>query len=461
MSNNDNNNNNHHHHHQSSSNIRYTKIDNTIEMTNKDGENEIDSKLEKGGFAPSGADSTNFDKHSNNNNNNNNNNSRSSNNMYSNKSLSPQLRKNSSVYKEDLHSGSGAIWLGVCFVGIMCSFIVYGLVMEYATSGGRKLHELSLIFVTSSLYTLTAYVGRHIRGERPTDVPKSKMMVLAMTSMGSTYTSVRSLRYVIYPVQVLAKSCKPIPVMFMGAFMGKKYPLKKYIKVGVITGGVAMFMMGKSRKNSGGGEEDMGPASTFIGLTLLFISLCFDGGTGAYEDKLMSTSHVGPFDLMYNIQLGKTILAGIALICLGQINYFIRMCHETGFALVLLGLSGAFGQVFIFVTISKFGALTCSIIGLARKIVTLLASIYIYGHKLNFVQGLGVTIAFGAMIYDFLGGKKKGGGHGGSTTIGPVPTKKVKEVELEKIVLEDPKKKMEEKEAVPLLLDGNDTEEED
>lgn len=28
------------------------------------------------------------------------------------------------------------------------------------------------------------------------------MLVLGMTSMGSTFTSVRSLRYVIYPVQV-------------------------------------------------------------------------------------------------------------------------------------------------------------------------------------------------------------------------------------------------------------------
>lgn len=38
--------------------------------------------------------------------------------------------------------------------------------------------------------------------------------------------------------------------------------------------------------------------------------------------------------------------------------------------MLLLGLSGAMGQVFIFVTISKFGALTCSIIGASsvRKI---------------------------------------------------------------------------------------------
>ena len=102
-------------------------------------------------------------------------------------------------------------WLACSFVGIMVSFILYGIVMEYATSNGRKLHELSLIFVTSTLYTTVAYVGKTIRGERPTTVPAYKLSVVAMLSMGSTFFSVRSLRYVIFPVQVLAKSCKPSP----------------------------------------------------------------------------------------------------------------------------------------------------------------------------------------------------------------------------------------------------------
>jgi solute carrier family 35 (UDP-galactose transporter), member B1 len=57
------------------------------------------------------------------------------------------------------------------------------------------------------------------------------------------------------------------------------------------------------------------------------------------------------------------VLAGLGLIIFGQINYFFSMVADTGLVLLLLGLTGALGQVFIFVTISKFGALTCSIIG--------------------------------------------------------------------------------------------------
>jgi UAA transporter family. len=201
--------------------------------------------------------------------------------------------------------------------------------------------------------------------------------------------------------------------MIMGAFMGKKYPLKKYINVFLIVAGVGLFMGGggSSSKKSSGDNELSSSGSQIVGILLLFISLCFDGGTGAYEDKLMAVHSVGPFDLMYNIQLGKTIIAGVSLLVLNQIHVFLQMCQEMGFVLVALGLTGAMGQVFIFVTISKFGALTCSIIGLARKVTTLVASIYFYGHYLNGVQVTGLIISVAAMVMNFMG-KKKGGGHG-------------------------------------------------
>jgi UDP-galactose transporter B1 len=171
-----------------------------------------------------------------------------------------------------------------------------------------------------------------------------------------------------------------------------------------------------------------------VGLLLLFVSLCFDGGTGAYEDKLMSVHSVGPFDLMYNIQLGKTILAGVGLLVLNQVHVFLEMIQEMGFLLVALGLTGALGQVFIFITIAKFGALTCSIIGLARKVATLVASIYYYGHHVNAVQCVGLIISIVSMIMNFWT-KKKGGGGGHGQPPGR-PAEPLPE-EMEKMLPED------------------------
>ncbi len=250
------------------------------------------------------------------------------------------------LYKEEEQSSktSDLVWLFLCFMGIMASFVCYGLLLEYTTSGGRKLHELSFLFVTSGLYTLTAAAGRYVRGEVPTTIPPSRFAILGLTSMGSTFTSVRSLRFVIYPIQVLAKSCKPVPVMLMGTLMGKRYDLRKYINVVMIVIGVALFM-GGGDNSKGKDDDEKSSSSQMLGILLLFISLCFDGGTGAYEDKLMSVHSVQPFDLMYNIQLGKTILAGVSLLVLNQLHIFIQMCQEMGVLLIALGVSGAMGQV--------------------------------------------------------------------------------------------------------------------
>lgn len=202
-----------------------------------------------------------------------------------------------------------------------------------------------------------------------------------------------------------------------------------------------LYFSGSAKKkpaDTDGDDSDTSIESSaqFVGVLLLFISLCFDGGTGAYEDKLMAVHSVGPFDLMYNIQLGKTILAGIGLLVLNQVHIFMKMCHEMGFLLVGLGLAGAMGQVFIFVTIAKFGALTCSIIGLARKVTTLVASIVFYGHSLTAVQFGGLVVAVSAMVMNFWGKKSGKGGHG-SPAVDQKPPPGVDQEEMAKM-LQDP-----------------------
>ena len=184
---------------------------------------------------------------------------------------------------------AGLGWLIFCAVGMVSSLTLYGIVLEFATSGGRKLHEISFIFVTTTIYAFTAYIARGFFDEKPSKhISKYQMLLISVMSIASAYTSVRSLRYVIYPVQVLFKSCKPVPVMAFGVLLGQKYSIQKYVNVAIITIGVALFMGGGSstakKADSGTSEADM----TLIGAFILSISLCFDGATGAYEDKLMS-----------------------------------------------------------------------------------------------------------------------------------------------------------------------------
>jgi hypothetical protein len=58
-------------------------------------------------------------------------------------------------------------------------------------------------------------------------------------------------------------------------------------------------------------------------------------------------------------------------------------------------------QVFVFVTISKFGALNCALIGLGRKILSLMLSFILYGHTMNAFQTVGLALSLAAMIANF------------------------------------------------------------
>ena len=56
-------------------------------------------------------------------------------------------------YSEE--KNAGVYWLIFCVVGMVTSLTLYGIALEYVTIGGKKLHETSFIFVTTSIYTVT------------------------------------------------------------------------------------------------------------------------------------------------------------------------------------------------------------------------------------------------------------------------------------------------------------------
>jgi hypothetical protein len=47
------------------------------------------------------------------------------------------------------------------------------------------MHEWSFVFVTTSIYSLTAYIARSLFGEKPTEISKYQMLTLSVTSIGN------------------------------------------------------------------------------------------------------------------------------------------------------------------------------------------------------------------------------------------------------------------------------------
>ena len=75
---------------------------------------------------------------------------------------------------------------------------------------------------------------------------------------------------------------------------------------------------------------------------------------------------------------------------------------HAGFArdVFLLSLSNAVGQLFIYVTIEKFGPVVFAVIMTVRQIFSIVLSTVYFSHSINFIGVIGLALAFGSLIVD-------------------------------------------------------------
>merc|ERR1719495_1986261 len=104
------------------------------------------------------------------------------------------------------------------------------------------------------------------------------------------------------------------------------------------------------------------------------------------------------------------IVAGVALFMTGEGVEFISFLQRHPsvlWELASFSVASALGQFFIFMTVSDFGPLPCSIITTTRKFFTVLASVIFFGNSLVTRQWIGTIFVFAGIFLDGLYGKQK------------------------------------------------------
>ncbi|RHY01851.1 hypothetical protein DYB25_005858 [Aphanomyces astaci] len=207
-------------------------------------------------------------------------------------------------------------------------------------------------------------------------VPKNKNVPLgpfafsAFSYLGAMLCSNEALKYVNYPTQALGKSCKMIPVMLMGVVLGrKKYSWKEYVSVILITAGIVIFQLGKD-SSKGSGKQQQTENSVY-GLGLLFVSLFLDGLTGSGQEQMVEQHKPSVHQQMLNTNVWAIYQS-----------------------LLYFSICSALGQNFIYFTLQRFSALTCTTITTTRKFFTILASVMYFGNPLADQQWVGVGVVF-------------------------------------------------------------------
>jgi UDP-galactose transporter B1 len=235
------------------------------------------------------------------------------------------------------------------------------------------------------------------------DVPMQYFAVAAFAYVTAVITSNAALIYINYPTQVLAKSCKMIPVVLMGfLFARKNYSIQQLVAVVLITFGITLFMF-----NGAGHKHTDSHDNNPWGIILLIISLLADGLTATMQSKMREFKIQPSSDeLMLLMNLFGFVFSFVGVVLWqGQIFTAIGFCYQHPEAImdiVIVCICMAIGQIFIYWSISSYGPLVCSIITTTRKFFTILFSVFYYGHHTTGLQWVSIAIVFVGLLWEVL-----------------------------------------------------------
>lgn len=318
--------------------------------------------------------------------------------------------------------------LAFCVTGVILSYVVYHLLFErLVTSATTSTSEIGLIFFANGFNSLLVFgllkaqsqavisLGRSRSSGQVKTIPTWHALRIAGCVLGAAWCTQRALRYIDVPTQTIAKSCKPLPTMFLGVILGRRYNALQYVSTFVICAGVLMFnyasgpmMMSRlPKKGVESSSEHHGHEFHMIGLGLIVLALVFDGACGVLEDKLVTemkwqhhSNHVGTLQLMFAINFYSMPMSFLLLLLSENASDFATFVFQYGFNIIGVTSVGSLGQLFIFHTINTNGALTCSIITTCRKMFTVILSVMIFDHVLNPCQWLGIFCTFIGLAMD-------------------------------------------------------------
>ena len=303
---------------------------------------------------------------------------------------------------------SSALWCCFYGAGIIGMLVIYGVVQErimsipYGTPAVKFTDSVFLVFCNRFVAVVFAFCMVAGKGESfLNSAPLWKYLAVSFSNVYASTCQYEALKYVSFPVQMLGKSFKMMPVMVWGMIVsGKRYGATDWLIAGAITGGVTEFLMTGPISSS----DD---SSSTYGLMLLGGFLALDGFTSTFQEKLFKEHVTSKYNQMLYINLGSCIISSFTLIASG------RLTHAIGFATshpafawdsVTLSAAAVGGQWFIYSQVKEFGALVFAATMNVRQVVSILISYAKYGHSITPLQVLGLLLVFAGLFYKSISG---------------------------------------------------------
>ena len=305
----------------------------------------------------------------------------------------------------DHSSSHQGLMLVFCTSGLLICHMMWGIFQErimaseYVENNKKEHFRNSqfLVFMNRFFSVVAAAVILLFSKQSNVDAPFYMYSYASLSNILSSWCQYESLKYIIFPLLTLGKSCKVIPVMIMGKFISKKsYETYEYVTAVFISIGIFMFFISTK-------EDKKVYQETLLvsGLILLIGYLLFDSFTSNWQDKIFKDYKVSPVKMMFGVNLCSVVLTSVSLIEQGGFSDAIAFTvrHRAFLNHVFsLSVCSAVGQLFIFKTIKEFGPVIFTIIMTTRQALAVLFSCVYFSHPVGVAGFTGIAIAFAAIF---------------------------------------------------------------
>mmetsp|Transcript_45272 Transcript_45272/g.105035 ORF Transcript_45272/g.105035 Transcript_45272/m.105035 type:complete len:440 (+) Transcript_45272:42-1361(+) len=219
--------------------------------------------------------------------------------------------------------------------------------------------------------------------------------VLSVVASSCQY---EALKWVAFPVQVMGKSCKIIPVMMCGVLIArKKYTVLEWISAGAIFFGISAFTLG----------GDISPPhdehnQTWFGLILLGIWIAADSLTLTAQEHLFQMAKTDVSNqLLYTNLFSTALCIGSLALADEGIEPQLMFCRDhPRFILDAAALccAAVIGRVLVLAMVQMHGAVALATAMSMRQVVSVVMSCMVFKHTLKAMQVCGFVTAFGVLL---------------------------------------------------------------
>jgi len=290
-------------------------------------------------------------------------------------------------------------------LGIITTLGMYGVIQERVMSMpyDGEMFKVSVFLVLCNRLWAILYAVMMVwqKGEEfGNTAPLWKYLAVSVSNVAATTCQYEALKWVSFPVQMLGKSFKMMPVMLWSIVIsGKKYKAQDWLIAAGVTLGVTQFLMTGSIASK---HADKG--TSFYGLLLLLGFLGCDGFTSTFQEKLFSEHKTSKYNQMVYTNLGSAAISCLSLLALGSNGFpacvsFIAAHPAFLTHAMTLSAAAVAGQWFIYSQVKEFGALVFAATMNLRQVISICVSYLMYGHVITILQALGLCIVFGALFY--------------------------------------------------------------